>query len=185
MSQVMADPVHLLAERLLAMGFDEIPARERRLIERIAKRLAVSTDVVQAYETHLTFGQRLADKVASFGGSWTFIIGFGAVVALWMMVNSAALDLIGLRLDPYPFIFLNLILSLLAAVQAPLIMMSQNRLSARDRIQATHDYEVNLKAEIEIMALHEKLDELRNKDMVELLARMERLLESGSLSSRS
>ena len=93
-----------------------------------------------------------------------------------MLLNSASAEWLGFRLDPFPFIFLNLVLSLLAAVQAPVIMMSQNRQSTKDRLQATHDYEVNLKAEIEIMALHEKLDELRNKDMRELVERIERLV---------
>ena len=170
------DPVHLLAERLLAMGFHEIPDRERKLIERIAKRLVVARDMGAPDAAALTFGERLADRVAAFGGSWTFIIGFGVVILLWMLLNSAAAEWLGFRLDPFPFIFLNLVLSLLAAVQAPVIMMSQNRQSTKDRLQATHDYEVNLKAEIEIMALHEKLDELRNKDMRELVERIERLV---------
>lgn len=177
MTDAAADPVHMLAERLLAMGFNEMPMRERRLIERIAKRLAVSKDVAAAYETEQTFGDRLADKVAAFGGSWTFLISFGAAIAAWMLINSGVLEFLGWKLDPYPYIFLNLILSLVAAVQAPVIMMSQNRQAVKDRLQATHDYEVNLKAEIEIMALHEKLDALRSKDMVEMMARIEGMLK--------
>ena len=161
------EAVKLLAQRILAMGFDDIPARERLVIERVAKRLAVSRNVNIEFDTEMTFGKRLADRVAAFGGSWTFLIMFGAVIFLWVAGNSAALVMPAF--DPYPFILLNLLLSLIAAVQAPVIMMSQNRLAAKDRLQAAHDYEVNLKAEIEIMALHEKLDEIRSKDLAELI----------------
>lgn len=161
------EAVRLLAQRILDMGFDDIPARERRVIERVAKRLAVSRNVNVEFDTELTFGNRLADRVAAFGGSWTFLILFGAVIVLWIAANTAVLATH--TFDPYPFILLNLLLSLIAAVQAPVIMMSQNRLAAKDRLQAAHDYEVNLKAEIEIMALHEKLDEMRNKDLAELI----------------
>ena len=161
------EAVKLLAQRILAMGFDDIPARERLVIERVAKRLAVSRNVNIEFDTEMTFGKRLADRVAAFGGSWTFLIMFGAVIFLWVAGNSAVLAM--RAFDPYPFILLNLLLSLIAAVQAPVIMMSQNRLAAKDRLQAAHDYEVNLKAEIEIMALHEKLDEIRSKDLAELI----------------
>jgi len=161
------EAVKLLAQRILDMGFDDIPARERHVIERVAKRLAVSRNVNVEFDTELTFGKRLADRVAAFGGSWTFLILFGAVIVLWIAGNSAILA--APAFDPYPFILLNLLLSLIAAVQAPVIMMSQNRLAAKDRLQAAHDYEVNLKAEIEIMALHEKLDEMRSKDLAELI----------------
>src|SRR5207253_8842939 len=106
---------------------------------------------------------------ASFGGSWPFIIIFGAVLLLWVLLNSYILAWPGVAFDPYPYILLNLVLSMLAAIQAPIIMMSQNRQAARDRLDAAHDYEVNLKAELEILGLHEKLDELRERKWAELI----------------
>jgi uncharacterized membrane protein len=160
------EAVQLLAQRLLDMGYEEIPARERLVIERVAKRLAVSRNINIEHEKSYTFGERLADRVASFGGSWTFLILFAAVIIGWVMLNSVML---AGGFDPYPYILLNLFLSMLASIQAPVIMMSQNRQAAKDRLSAAHDYEVNLKAEIEIMALHEKIDEIRAKDLTELL----------------
>jgi uncharacterized membrane protein len=164
-----ADPVKLLAERILSIGYDDLPARERSIIEKVAKRVAISRDVSAEHERDLGFGSRLADQVAAFGGSWTFIAIFTLAIAIWVILNSAILARGNLAFDPYPYILLNLFLSMVAAVQAPVIMMSQNRQAARDRLQATHDYEVNLKAEIEIMALHEKLDEIRANDLAKAI----------------
>ena len=166
------DAVRLLAQRILDTGYEDLPPRERQLIERVAKRLAVSRDINADHDARLSFGDRLSDRVAAFGGSWTFLIIFGGVMAGWIMLNSVFLGKQGEAFDPYPYILLNLLLSCIAAVQAPVIMMSQNRFAAKDRLQAAHDYEVNLKAEIEIMALHEKLDEMRSKDLAELIARV-------------
>ncbi len=164
------DAVKLLAKRILEIGYDDLPPRERHVIERVAKRLSVSRDVDADYESKRNFGERLADRIAAFGGSWTFIIIFGAAIAAWIIANTVILTRWGSSaFDPFPFILLNLFLSLVAAIQAPIIMMSQNRQAAKDRLQASHDYEVNLKAEIEIMALHEKMDELRQKDLAELI----------------
>jgi uncharacterized membrane protein len=160
------DPVKLLAQRLLDSDYDQIPPRERRVIERVAQKLSVARNTNVEHEDTMTFGEKLADKVASFGGSWTFLIIFASVLVAWVALNSL---LLVQAFDPYPYILLNLFLSMLASIQAPIIMMSQNRHAAKDRINAAHDYEVNLKAEIEIMALHEKLDEMRNKDIAELL----------------
>ena len=115
-------------------------------------------------------GERLADKVAAVGGSWAFIIGFGAALALWMGWNVATRGF-GLAFDPYPFIFLNLMLSMLAAIQAPVIMMSQNRAAARDREAAEHDYIVNLRAELEIMHLHDKMDAMRKRELLGIIKR--------------
>jgi uncharacterized membrane protein len=117
----------------------------------------------------IRFGQRLADKVASFGGSWTFIILFGGILLTWIGFNSFVLIKWNKVFDPYPYILLNLMLSMIAALQAPIIMMSQNRQAVKDRADAEHDYEVNLKAELEIMALHEKIDSLRNEQLEQLL----------------
>ena len=165
-----SEAVKLLAKRILEIGYDDLPARERHVIERVASRLAVSRDINVAYDTSLSYGERLSDRIAAFGGSWTFIMLFAAAVAGWIAVNAGLALGGGESFDPYPFILLNLFLSLVAAIQAPIIMMSQNRQSAKDRLQASHDYEVNLKAEIEIMALHEKLDEMRAKDLAQLIA---------------
>jgi uncharacterized membrane protein len=160
------DPVKRLAQRLLESDYDNIPPRERKVIERIARKVAVSRNTNAEHDKALTFGERLADRVASFGGSWTFMIIFAGVLLFWVALNSLMLSQ---GFDPYPYILLNLFLSMLASIQAPIIMMSQNRQAAKDRLDAAHDYEVNLKAEIEIMALHEKLDEMRTKDLAELL----------------
>ena len=164
-----SEAVQLLAQRLLEMGFEDMTAQERRVIERVAKRVAVSRNIYAEHDRGLTLGERLADQVASFGGSWTFLIIFGGFIVAWVGLNAAMLVQ---AFDPYPYILLNLFMSMLASIQAPVIMMSQNRQATKDRLAAAHDYEVNLKAEIEIMALHEKLDEIRAKDMAELLKHM-------------
>lgn len=117
-------------------------------------------------DTKLTLGQRTADAIARFGGSWVFIIIFISILCIWITLNATALLFV--PFDPYPFILLNLALSCLAAVQAPIIMMSQNRQEERDRKQSIHDYEVNMKSEIEIRLLHEKLDHLIYAQMKQL-----------------
>ncbi len=167
------DAIRQLARRLLELGAGDMPPRERRVLERIAKRLAVSRNVNQEFEKQLTMGERIADRVAEIGGSWSFIVGFAVFIAVWVLINSAFLAGVGGDFDPYPFIFLNLILSMVAAIQAPVIMMSQNRQAAKDRLAAGQDYEVNLKAEIEIAALHEKLDQIRTNELTQLLQRIE------------
>ena len=121
-------------------------------------RLHVSRNVNVEEEEQLTFGDHVADKVAQFGGSWTFIITFGVGLLVWMAINTWILY--KRPFDPYPFILLNLLLSTLAALQAPVIMMSQNRLSTKDRLKADLDYQVNLKAELEVAQLHLKVDRL-------------------------
>ncbi|BBK33036.1 putative membrane protein [Stella humosa] len=168
----MDEAVRHLAERLLKTGFDELPERERRVIQHIARRRLVSRDLSMV-EDDAGFGGRLADRVAQFGGSWAFIIAFGVVLVAWVVGNTVLLPLLVQPFDPYPFIFLNLVLSMLAALQAPVIMMSQNRQAVKDREAAAHDYEVNLKAELEIMGLHEKLDGLRQDQVTRMLAQQE------------
>jgi uncharacterized membrane protein len=140
---------------------------ERRVLESSVGKVPVTQDTNEVADEGLTLGDRLADRVARVGGSWGFIGGFAAFLAGWAGVN---LWLAFGAFDPYPFIFLNLLLSMLAAVQAPVIMMSQNRQTAKDRLAAGHDYEVNLKTEIEVMALHEKLDTLRDEELKRILA---------------
>ena len=164
----MDNNVKEMAERLLNVGFDDLPPREQRVLRRIAKRIAISENVNERFHENLTFGQRMADRVAAFGGSWAFIILFGVILAAWVLMNVWLLPRVD-AFDPYPFIFLNLILSMLAAVQAPVIMMSQNRQAAKDRVELAHDYEVNLKAELEIMRLHDKLDQLRTEHLETIL----------------
>jgi uncharacterized membrane protein len=167
-----------LAKRLLDGGLCELSAREQRVIAAIAKRHHVTRSVNNTVDDGETFGDHIADRVARFGGSWTFIIIFVLGLAVWVVGNSLLLARSGPPFDPYPFIFLNLILSMVAALQAPIILMSQNRQAARDRISAALDYEVNLKAELEIMALHEKLDALRIDRLEALLTRQAEVLDS-------
>lgn len=165
----MSEDVHKLSRQLLQKGFDSLTQGEKRVLKTITDRLHISRNVIKDYEQQYTFGQRLADKVASFGGSWIFIILFGGILLIWIGLNSFVLIRFNKTFDPYPYILLNLVLSMLAAFQAPIIMMSQNRQAAKDRADAEHDYEVNLKAELEIMALHEKIDSMRQKQLEQLL----------------
>ena len=117
-------------------------------------------DVSKIVDEQASFGEHLSDKVAAIGGSWKFIMVFVAVLLGWMLLNTEIVRKLSRAFDPYPFIFLNLMLSTVAAIRAPIIMMSQNRQSAKDRIAAAHDYEVNLRAELEILRLYAKIDAL-------------------------
>ena len=136
----------------------ELSALDQEVIESLEQHEILSSDIEKQFEKKLTFGERLSDRIAEFGGSWKFLITFGVVIVVWIGANAVLLAT--RAFDPYPFILLNLILSCLAAVQAPVIMMSQNRAEARDRLRAENDYKINLKAELEIRHLHEKLDHL-------------------------
>ena len=136
----------------------ELTALDQEVVESLEQHEILSSDIIKQFERKLTFGERLSDRIAEFGGSWKFLITFGAVILVWIIING--ITLATHAFDPYPFILLNLVLSCLAAVQAPVIMMSQNRSEARDRLRAENDYKVNLKAELEIRHLHEKLDHL-------------------------
>jgi uncharacterized membrane protein len=156
----MQNEVRYLAQHLLHAGLTPLDERDRRLIARVAKRVH-TRNVNQEFEERLTFGERLSDRVAAVGGSWGFIIGFGVFLLAWAGLNSVIL--ISHPFDPYPYIFLNLLLSMLAAIQAPVIMMSQNRQAAKDRLATALDYEVNVKAETAIAELHDKLNLLQAK----------------------
>jgi uncharacterized membrane protein len=136
----------------------ELSALDQEVIESLQQHEILSSDISKQFERKLTFGERLSDHIAEFGGSWKFLIMFGATLLIWIAINGVVLAT--RAFDPFPFILLNLILSCLAAVQAPIIMMSQNRAEARDRLRAENDYKVNLKAELEIRHLHEKIDHL-------------------------
>lgn len=144
---------------MLASERGEISELDRQVAESLARSELITSNTDDDIDRDRTFGQRLADHVASFGGSWAFLISFGVVIAFWMTINVLGAT----SFDPYPFILLNLVLSCLAAVQAPVIMMSQQRQEAKDRARSRNDYQVNLKAELEIRHLHEKMDHLVNR----------------------
>jgi uncharacterized membrane protein len=153
-----------LCTELLGRTIDQVDAEERRVLERIASGEIEDLDAQEEAALHATWGQRLADRVAAIGGSWGFIVGFALVLLSWMLINSEVLRVLGLHpFDAYPYIFLNLMLSMLAAIQAPVIMMSQNRQSQKDRIAARHDYEVNLRTQLEIIRLQRRFDKLLDK----------------------
>jgi uncharacterized membrane protein len=145
-------------KELLQDEIGELSDLDREVIESLRQNELLSSDIGKELQEKLTFGERLSDGIAEFGGSWRFLIAFGVVVLVWIIANGVLL--VTRSFDPYPFILLNLILSCIAAVQAPIIMMSQNRAEARDRLRAENDYKVNLKAELEIRHLHEKVDHL-------------------------
>lgn len=153
----------------------ELSDLEQGVLNSLASHEILSMHVDQEYESKLSFGQRLSDRMAAFGGSWSFIIIFACVLVLWIAVNSFILAF--KPFDPYPFILLNLILSCLAAIQAPIIMMSQNRQEAKDRLRASHDYQINLKAELEVRLLHQKLDHLLSRQWERLVEIQEVQLE--------
>lgn len=172
----MNDIRERLAHDLLNSDYAALSGQKKSVIDLIADQRP--SGVAPGLKEDGSGWDRLADSVAHVGGSWSFIIGFTTALAIWIGTNLL-LGAAGRAFDPYPFIFLNLILSMLAALQAPVIMMSQNRQSAKDRQAAEHDYLVNLRAELEIMLLHDKLDELRDRDLAtrtdDLRQRLDRL----------
>lgn len=145
----------------------ELSTLEEEVIKSLKEQELLSENINVEFNQKLTFGQRLSDKLSNYAGSWGFIIAFGIVILLWVAVNTVLL--IWRHFDPYPFILLNLVLSCLAALQAPVILMSQNRQESRDRLRAEYDYRVNLKAELEIRHLHEKVDHLLRHQWQRLL----------------
>ncbi|MCJ8163537.1 DUF1003 domain-containing protein [Pontibacter sp. E15-1] len=156
-------------EQLLLREVGELTSVEEEVIESIHQQELLTTNIEEELSENLTLGNRMADGIATFGGSWRFIIIFFSFLLLWMAVNIYLLA--AEAFDPYPFILLNLILSCLAAIQAPIIMMSQNRQEGKDRQRSEHDYKINLKAELEIRMLHEKIDHLivhQNQRLLEI-----------------
>lgn len=154
---------------LITQEKGELNVLHQDVLESIKNNSILSENILDEIEAKLTIGEKLADKIAVFGGSWTFIITFFSFILIWMMINI--LFLATKPFDPFPFILLNLILSCLAAIQAPIIMMSQNRQEQKDRKRADHDYKINLKAELEIKLLSEKMDHLlvhQNKKLLEI-----------------
>jgi len=174
-------------QNLLESEKGDLTLLDQEVLESLQRHETLSSNVDAEFEKDLSLGEKMADRLATFGGSWTFIIIFASILFTWIGVNSFLL--LKKPFDPYPFILLNLVLSCLAAVQAPVIMMSQNRQEAKDRLRSQHDYQVNLKAELEIRHLHDKIDHLLSHQwerlveiqqiQVDLLSELARLRGSG------
>ena len=145
-------------QNLLQSEKGELTALDHEVLESLQRHETLSSNVDAEFEKDPTLGEKMADGLASFGGSWTFLIIFASILFIWIGLNSILL--LKKPFDPYPFILLNLVLSCIAAIQAPVIMMSQNRQEAKDRLRSQNDYQVNLKAELEIRQLHDKIDHL-------------------------
>lgn len=157
----MDEELNELAHDLLDSDFDELSEGDQKIIEHIAENESIAENPNTTYSHSVTFGQSLADDVARVGGSWAFVILSLVILAIWIFVNSKYIT--GTPWDPYPFILLNLVLSMVAALQAPIIMMSQNRQAEKDRISANANYEVCLKMELELTRLHQRFEELEAK----------------------
>lgn len=174
-------------QRLLVSEKGELSGLEVGVLESLADDDVLTADLRANLDEQLTFGQRLADKIATFGGSWTFLITFFSFLLIWIGINTVVL--LTRPFDPFPFILLNLLLSCIAAIQAPVIMMSQNRQEAKDRILGEHEYQINLKAELEIRHLHEKIDHLMMQQWERLVeiqqAQIELLQELGHRADQS
>ncbi|HSH71706.1 MAG TPA: DUF1003 domain-containing protein [Methylophilaceae bacterium] len=158
------------AQKLFGVPYESLDELRKKVTRHISGKTHIARNTAKDFDATTTFGQRAADAVASFGGSWMFIMLFAAVLVVWVALNSFILVNYNKAFDPYPYILLNLFLSMLASIQAPIILMSQNRQAEKDRLNVEHDYEVNLKAELEIMLLHEKVDLLREGQWGELLS---------------
>ena len=169
-----------LSHRLLGKPPGELNDEQRRVLAGIEAGTTVSRDAADLADERATFGERLSDRVAAVGGSWGFIIAFTAVLLGWMILNSDILTHFNAAFDPYPYIFLNLLLSTVAAIQAPIIMMSQNRQSAKDRLAASLDYETNLRAELDILRVHHKIDHLVLARLDAIEAKIDALAKSGA-----
>ena len=174
-------------QNLLTSEKGELTTLDHEVLQSLQLHETLSSNVDAEFEKDLSLGEKMADRLATFGGSWTFIIIFASILLMWIGVNSFLL--VKKPFDPYPFILLNLVLSCLAAVQAPVIMMSQNRQEAKDRLRSQHDYQVNLKAELEIRHLHDKIDHLLSNQwerlieiqqiQIDLLSEIARLRDKG------
>lgn len=167
-----------LASRYLDKSTDALEVEEMRVLRQIGTKRPTSRDAADVAAEQASVGERLADRVAAAGGSWGFIIAFALTLFFWMLLNGGVLAHWSMVFDPYPYIFLNLILSMLAAIQAPIIMMSQNRQAAKDRVAASLDFEVNLRAEIEILRLHSKIDEAIVARLEAISRRQEAILDA-------
>lgn len=166
---------HAYVQSLLEQDKGEVTSLERMVLESLREQDLISSNTDEKYLQERTPGQRVADQIAALGGSWGFIGYFGLFILIWIGLNALILNTGSF--DPYPFILLNLLLSCLAAIQAPIIMMSQNRQEARDRMRSEHDYQINLKAELEIRHLHEKMDHLLRQQWERMMQIQEIQLE--------
>jgi uncharacterized membrane protein len=164
-----------LEKKFFGKTAEELSPSERRVLQLTRERRLASSNASDDFLAEATLGQRFADGIARIGGSWSFILAFLAFLVFWVVVNTIVL--VTRAFDPYPFIFLNLLLSMLAAIQAPIIMMSQNRQAERDRFMAAKDYEINLKAEIEVLGLHHKIDLQVLTEIKDLRERLDSLCE--------
>ena len=167
-----------IARRTLGKPAHELDEEERQVIADIESGQLSARDAADVADETSTWGEKLADRVAAIGGSWGFIITFSVILLGWMLLNSDVLSHFGMAFDPYPYICLNLMLSTLAAIQAPVIMMSQNRQSAKDRLAASLDYRTNLRAEIDILRLHHKLDNAVTERLDTLEAKIDGLAKA-------
>lgn len=167
-----------IARRTLGKPAHELDEEEAQVIADIESGQLSARDAADIADETSTWGEKLADRVAAVGGSWGFIIAFSVILLGWMLLNSDVLSHFGMAFDPYPYIFLNLMLSTLAAIQAPVIMMSQNRQSAKDRLAASLDYRTNLRAEIDILRLHHKLDSAVTERLDTLEAKIDGLAKA-------
>ena len=163
------------AEELSRHEIDDLIQLKKEVTESLLQQDTLTRNIDKEFDAKATRGEKLADRVAAFGGSWTFIIIFGVILFIWMAVNTTLV--LSKPFDPFPYIFLNLVLSCLAAIQAPVIMMSQNRQEAKDRMRNENDYKVNLKAELEIQSLNEKIDKLLSDQWKHLLEIQEMQME--------
>jgi uncharacterized membrane protein len=167
----------------------ELTTLDHEVLESLRRHETLSSNVDAEFDKDLAFGEKMADGLATFGGSWTFLIIFASILFVWIAINSFLL--LKKPFDPYPFILLNLVLSCLAAIQAPVIMMSQNRQEAKDRLRSQNDYQVNLKAELEIRHLNDKIDHLLSHQwerlveiqqiQIDLLSEIARLRDKGKV----
>lgn len=157
----------LYVQDVLEREKGDLTELEEEVVNSIREHELLAQDLNKEFEQHLTYGDRVSDLVARFGGSWRFILLFGGVLVIWIVINTAVL--VTRPFDPFPFILLNLVLSCIAAIQAPVIMMSQNRQESKDRLRSEHDYQVNLKAELEIRHLNSKIDLLLTHQWQRLL----------------
>ena len=164
-----------LEKKYFGKTAEELSPSEKKVLQLTRDRKLLSSNAADDFLAEATLGQRFADGIARVGGSWSFIIGFLSFLVLWVVVNTVIL--VTHAFDPYPFIFLNLLLSMLAAIQAPIIMMSQNRQAERDRYMAAKDYEINLKAEIEVLGLHHKIDLQVLKEIKDLREQLDSLCQ--------
>ena len=170
----MSDKLRSVVAEILEDKDAALSEFERRVLQSILRHTTVTRDTTRESDETRTFGETVSDEITRIGGSWPFIVSFILMMVVWIVGNTIALTRTGDTFDPYPFILLNLVLSMTAAIQAPIIMMSQNRQAQKDRLQATNDYEVNLKAELEIHRLHQRIDDLHKGEWKELLETQER-----------